>query len=139
MSRSHVFGRDGRVGVVDAIPRESVHLFLPAGPGRPVRWMVYHYGFACAAPRSFSSHLEQVFLFFYPPEPPPYLVTSCASVCVRARVHGPTNLLFFRRSRRIDLTSTENPVRYQTPSDHTRTLQTHSRTGHHVTLSFGIP
>ena len=28
-------------------------------------------------------------------QPPPYLVTSCASVCVRARVHGPTNLLFF--------------------------------------------
>lgn len=98
-------------------------------PGkRPARSMVYHYGFACAAPWSFSSHLEQVPPLLLSAATATFLVTSCASVCVRARVHGPPNLLSFSlsfpsfffngRSRRIDLTSTRRiQPRYQTPSD----------------------
>ena len=57
-------------------------------PGkRPARSMVYHYGFACAAPWSFSSHLEQVPPLLLSAATATFLVTSCASVCVRARVH----------------------------------------------------
>ena len=83
--------------MVDAIPRESVHLLLPAGPGsRPVRWMVYHYGFACAAPRSFSSHLEQVSLFFYRPPTatlPRHFLRE--RVRARTRTRPDESLLFF--------------------------------------------
>lgn len=55
--RAHTFFEDQVDAAVDVIPREnSVHSFL----SRPACSTVYHYGFACAAPRSFSSHLEQV-------------------------------------------------------------------------------
>lgn len=96
---------------------------------RPARSMVYHYGFACAAPWSFSSHLEQVPLFFYPPQPPPSSsLTAQACACAHAYTARRIFFLFLflflllfffnGRSRRIDLTSTRRiQPRYQTPSD----------------------
>lgn len=75
-------------------------------------------------------------------QPPPYLVTSCASVCVRARVHGPTNLSsFFRRSAEnwpnVHREGIQSGIK--TPSDRAENFANpHSRTGHRVTLLFRI-
>lgn len=93
--RSH-FSRTRRAKLTRFRARTVSTRFYPGK--RPARSMVYHYGFACAAPWSFSSHLEQVPPLLLSAATATFLVTSCASVCVRARVHGPPNLLSFSLS-----------------------------------------